>query len=766
MSLSSKEKLTTIWFYAALVPMAAKVHLHRFSEMLSANPEQVLGKTQGDWLPPRALTAAFTIALGGALTLMNVSQHGTPHDSPYSPLAGTGPTSAPSSHNLRHVNLPFSVADDATGITIDGHATDITDAPSQETIGNEKALAQLLFLPRQDNPEARQRIVREMQISLNALNLNAGRVDGRFGAMTASAVITFLQQSPERLAGVSTHHLEQLIANGQSAPLKRLAHGNTHAIGEALARIDLLGTDSTRGEHRAAQTWMKVIGIYNASIDGLRGSEQKRAEQSLRMLALGSGTHDNTPSANNTATTTGTTTDTTTGTPTQPDTAPVLEPRPPRQIYAAQPMAAQDIRALQDRLKKAGHFHVRPTGTFGPHTAGALISWLEQNNQDIPNLSSWMVQQLIRQGHQKKLSDMILSNPDVWDKTSHRMMHSLANYESLPRGEVVAMQSWMMALALYNGPANGVRNDGTKNAANMLEYYLSTADMRTVIRYARSLGDGTAADNAQSSITALAQNPAFRRALAAGDMGRVVRHLDSIDSAPLVLGKPVDARINSSFGARFHPVHKQMRMHQGVDIAARSGTPIRASSGGRVVFAGALNGYGNTVIVDHGRDVLTLYAHMNRIKVNRGDTVVQNQRLGTVGRTGVATGPHLHFEVILRDQDGIPRTVDAARLINRDIADPKMQITALSNAFSQARSQRWGQERTYSHVAHTYAPAGQTPMTHAQGRLLLQVLASDRTLLRDVPKDTLAQLNRLGFRQQLVQLAEADSSLRRVNLAL
>lgn len=762
MSLSSKEKLTNLWFYAALVPMAARVHLRRFSDILKPGPlppgsAHALGKAQPGWLPPRALTAAFTVALGGALTFMSAAQHDTP-DTPRRGDTGAAsqPYAKPGAYPAALTAQDGDDGDESAEITIDGHAADTDDNVSADSIGREKALSHLLFLPRQDDPDAQQRIIREIQLSLNALNLYPGRVDGRFGAMTANAVVNFLQQKPERLAGVSTYHLERLIANGQSRALKRLAHGNTSALGEAMARIEMLGPDSTRDQHRAAQTWMKVIGVYNASLDGLRGAEQKRAEQSLRVLALGNEPGNRTLPENGTDT----------ATAPQPDTAPVLEPRPPRQIYAALPMTAQDIHTLQDRLKKAGHFHVRPTGTFGPHTAGALMSWLDQNNHDIPNLSSWMVQQLIRHGHQKKLSDMILSNPDIWDKTSHRMMHSLANYETLPRGEVIAMQSWMMALALYNGPANGVRNDGTKHAANMLEYYLSTADMHTVIRYARSLGDGTSADNTHSSVTALARNPAFRRALAAGDMGRVVRHLDSLDSSPLVLGKPVDARINSSFGARFHPVHRQMRMHQGVDIAARSGTPIRASSGGRVVFAGALNGYGNTVIVDHGRDVLTLYAHMNRIRVKPGDTITADQRLGTVGQTGVATGPHLHFEVILRDQDGIPRTVDAARLINRDIADPQVQIAALSNAFSQARSQRWGQDRTYSHVVRTLAPAGQTPMTHVQGRLLLQVLASDRTLLRDVPKDTLAQLNRLGFRQQLVQLAEANPNQRRVNLAL
>lgn len=109
--------------------------------------------------------------------------------------------------------------------------------------------------------------------------------------------------------------------------------------------------------------------------------------------------------------------------------------------------------------------------------------------------------------------------------------------------------------------------------------------------------------------------------------------------------RPVSGPIVSGFGMRFHPILKMNRMHNGVDIAAPYGTPIKAAADGEVVSAGYRRGYGNTVIIDHGGGVATLYAHCSALTVGEGQTVKQGQVIGYVGATGLATGPHLHFEV-------------------------------------------------------------------------------------------------------------------------
>lgn len=108
---------------------------------------------------------------------------------------------------------------------------------------------------------------------------------------------------------------------------------------------------------------------------------------------------------------------------------------------------------------------------------------------------------------------------------------------------------------------------------------------------------------------------------------------------------PVTGKITSPFGYRIHPVLKERKLHTGIDIAASSGTPVKAANAGTVIKAGAAGSYGNMVMIDHGGGIVTLYAHNSRIAVSTGTQVQKGQVISYVGSTGRATGPHLHFEV-------------------------------------------------------------------------------------------------------------------------
>ncbi|TVO63652.1 M23 family metallopeptidase [Denitromonas ohlonensis] len=107
-----------------------------------------------------------------------------------------------------------------------------------------------------------------------------------------------------------------------------------------------------------------------------------------------------------------------------------------------------------------------------------------------------------------------------------------------------------------------------------------------------------------------------------------------------------EGRRSSVFGNRYDPFTGRRAFHSGQDFAAPSGTPIRASAGGKVIEAGYHREYGNKVEIDHGNGLVTRYAHASKLYVKEGDVVTPGQKIATVGSTGRSTGPHLHFEIL------------------------------------------------------------------------------------------------------------------------
>ncbi|MDI9634717.1 peptidoglycan DD-metalloendopeptidase family protein [Kamptonema cortianum] len=120
--------------------------------------------------------------------------------------------------------------------------------------------------------------------------------------------------------------------------------------------------------------------------------------------------------------------------------------------------------------------------------------------------------------------------------------------------------------------------------------------------------------------------------------------------------RPVSGRLSSGFGMRTHPISGKRKMHTGVDWAAPSGTTIKAAGSGKVITAAYLNGYGNTVVIDHGGGISTLYGHCSRLHVKVGQSVKVGQKIAAVGSTGYSTGPHLHFEVRVNGKPVNPLT--------------------------------------------------------------------------------------------------------------
>lgn len=155
---------------------------------------------------------------------------------------------------------------------------------------------------------------------------------------------------------------------------------------------------------------------------------------------------------------------------------------------------------------------------------------------------------------------------------------------------------------------------------------------------------------------------------------------------------PVAGRLSSLFGLRQHPLLGYMRMHSGVDIAAPTGTPIFAAADGSVTMAGRSGGHGNHVRVAHNSSLTTAYSHLSVIAVSSGAFVRRGQLIGWVGSSGLATGPHLHYEV-LRNGTPVDPHREAARIVEtHDTAAQWKELDAQIAAFKALRP--------FSNLAH------------------------------------------------------------------
>ena len=146
------------------------------------------------------------------------------------------------------------------------------------------------------------------------------------------------------------------------------------------------------------------------------------------------------------------------------------------------------------------------------------------------------------------------------------------------------------------------------------------------------------------------------------------------------LASPLEfSRITSGFKMRLHPILQTWKQHLGVDYAAPTGTAVRSIGDGTVDFAGVQRGFGNVIIVDHGKGNQTVYAHLSKIDVRKGEKISQSQHIGAVGTTGWSTGPHLHFEFRVNGVHQDPLTM-AQKAESKELAtEAKPQFDALSS---------------------------------------------------------------------------------------
>lgn len=161
----------------------------------------------------------------------------------------------------------------------------------------------------------------------------------------------------------------------------------------------------------------------------------------------------------------------------------------------------------------------------------------------------------------------------------------------------------------------------------------------------------------------------------------------TVDAAQVLASgfvKPVDGVPSSPFGLRFHPILRVWKLHSGTDLAAPCGTPVRAVKAGQVTMAGGSKGYGNRVVIDHGGGLVTTYNHLTSYAAVPGLVVKQGQVIGYVGSTGLSTGCHLHFEVMVNGAfvDPAPYLdlAPAPTIVIPPAVPPRSDVTLLPSA--------------------------------------------------------------------------------------
>jgi murein DD-endopeptidase MepM/ murein hydrolase activator NlpD len=173
---------------------------------------------------------------------------------------------------------------------------------------------------------------------------------------------------------------------------------------------------------------------------------------------------------------------------------------------------------------------------------------------------------------------------------------------------------------------------------------------------------------------------------------------DGVSMRKTFLLAPVDfTRISSNFNLkRLHPIYKTVRPHRGTDYAAPTGTPVYAAGDGRVIKSGYTGANGNYVFIQHSDQYVTHYLHLNKRNVKQGQHVAQSQVIGTVGSTGAATGPHLHYEFLVNGVHRDPRSI--AKMLPKASTIPKAEMTAFRQSIHES-SMQLASLRSDNHLA-------------------------------------------------------------------
>jgi len=225
-----------------------------------------------------------------------------------------------------------------------------------------------------------------------------------------------------------------------------------------------------------------------------------------------------------------------------------------------------------------------------------------------------------------------------------------------------------------------------------------------------------------------------------------------------VLHAPVSGPITSHFGGRYHPVHGEYRQHKGIDFGVPEGTAVKAADGGKVIFIGYDQGWGNFVEVDHGDGWITRYAHLSKIDVKVGQMVKQGEAIASSGQTGTATGPHLHFELIKGGPYGT--AVDPENYLGKtyqQITHQEQDAILFANAAETLLDQTEpaaNSSRTYQGSTYTIREQGRSLRITAQGRGEILRVENGRPTINQVTPSDVFILSQVAHQVHFGRLAQ------------
>ncbi len=311
-----------------------------------------------------------------------------------------------------------------------------------------------------------------------------------------------------------------------------------------------------------------------------------------------------------------------------------------------------EVENLQEKLHQTG-YEVNIDGVFGPETREALIDFQAQENLTADGVfgpkTSDALTQAVAELQQETTTTYTVQSGDTLSRIASKFdseideimrLNNLSDYMIYPGDELEI-------------PSEGASNEvaqAEEEQPEVLEYDIQRGDSLSQIasRHGVEVDDIREKNNISGDrITAGETLKIPVSGSAARSPGRT--------SSSENLKWPVQGNITSGFGNRVHPVTRNRDFHTGIDISAGYGEQVKAAGSGRVVHSGWMGGYGHTVVIDHGNNKETLYAHNSELYVREGQRVSRGEVIAAVGNSGVATGSHLHFEVIIGGEHQNPK---------------------------------------------------------------------------------------------------------------